>query len=87
MSCMVGVKSGINTWNTCYGPLILNLIVLGDIHLIPVHGCGSQGLDDKELLAYRKVDREPTEVKKVLNKLRGAWKINCENTKEGRRQQ
>ena len=75
MSCMVGVKSGINTRNTCYGPIMLNLIVLGDIHLIPVHGCGTQGLDDKELSAYLKVDREPMEVKEVVNRLRGAWKI------------
>ena len=46
-----------------------------------------QGLDNKELSAYLKVDREPTEVKEVVNRLRGAWKIKCENVQEGRRQQ
>ena len=84
---MFGVKSVINTWNKFYGPIMLNLIVLGDIHLIPVHGRGTQRLDDKELSAYLKVDRESTEVKEVVNKLRGAWKISCENTQESRRQQ
>ena len=84
---MVEVKSGINTWNKFYGPIMLNLIVLGDIQLIPVHGRGSQRLDDKELSANLKFYREPTEVKEVINELRGAWKINCENTQECRRQQ
>jgi len=41
----------------------------------------------KVLSEYLKVDRETTEVKEVVNKLRGAWKINCETTQEGRRQQ
>ena len=69
---MVGVKSGINTCNKFYGPIMLNLIVLRDIQLTLVHGCGTQRLDDKELSAYLKFDRERTEVKEVVNKLRGA---------------
>ena len=73
MSCMVGVKCGINTWNACYGPIMLKLIVLGDIHLNPVHGCGTQGLNVKVLSSCIKVDEERTEVKEVVNKLRVAW--------------
>jgi len=46
-----------------------------------------QGLNNKDISAYIKSDREPTEVKEVVNKLRGTWKINCENRQEGRRQQ
>jgi hypothetical protein len=46
-----------------------------------------QGLDGKELSAYLKSEREPTGVKEVVNKLRGAWKMNCENMQEGRRPQ
>ena len=84
---MVGVKSVINIWDKFYGPIMLNLIVLGDIQLILVHGRGTQRLDDKELSAYLKIGREPTEVKEFVNKLRGEWKINCENTQECRRQQ
>jgi len=30
---MFGVKSGINTWNKFYGPIMLNLIVLGIFNL------------------------------------------------------
>ena len=70
---MVGVKSGINTWNACYGPIMLKLIVLEDIHLIPVHGCGTQRLNVKVLSSRLKVDGEPTEFKEVVNKLRVAW--------------
>jgi hypothetical protein len=81
---MVGVKPGTNTWSTCYDSIKLNLIVLGDIHLILVCGCDRQGLGDKELSAHLKGDRETTEVKEVVIKLRGARKFNCENMQECR---
>ena len=84
---MVGVKPGTGIWNTCNGPINFNLIVLEDIHLILVCGYDRQGLDEKELSAYLKSDREPTEVIEDVNKPRGAKKINCENMQEGRREQ
>jgi hypothetical protein len=52
-----------------------------------VHRCDMQGLDDKELSAYIKSAREPQEVIEAINKLRGMWKINCENMQKGKRQQ
>jgi hypothetical protein len=60
---------------------------VGDIHLIVVHGSDRQGLGDKELSAHLKTDREWTEVKQGVIKLRGARKINCENTQECRTEQ